>query len=227
MIAWLLADALSLPLALLLIELSSMFPTAGGPYVYKYYALKRLVPGLGELLGFLTGWLFWVSIIVGLACMSNGLCYSMAQTKLFPRQFAYLDEETQVPAYSLWFQSWCVTIIGVTANLCSRLGIFADAYAFLGDTFGFMYAFVATLYGVCLISLRYTELDLPRPFRIGGFGNLGARAMTAITGAVWGYAALGCVGRTEQLTGVLILLAGVPISAYYKHVNGCSQAEED
>jgi amino acid transporter len=49
-----------------------MFPQAGGPYVYKFYALKRLVPGSGEMLGFLTGWLFWIAIIVGLACMANG-----------------------------------------------------------------------------------------------------------------------------------------------------------
>ncbi len=58
MAAWVIAAILSLPLVLILMELASMFPTAGGPYVYKYYALKRLIPGMGELLGFLTGWLF-------------------------------------------------------------------------------------------------------------------------------------------------------------------------
>ncbi|MBZ0186656.1 MAG: amino acid permease, partial [Candidatus Obscuribacterales bacterium] len=71
--AWLIAAIATLPLALILMELSSMFPQAGGPYLYKYYALKRLIPKEGELLGFLTGWLFWVSIMTGLACMSNGL----------------------------------------------------------------------------------------------------------------------------------------------------------
>src|SRR5437870_5230213 len=33
--AWVLAALMSLPLAFVLAELSSMFPSAGGPYVYK------------------------------------------------------------------------------------------------------------------------------------------------------------------------------------------------
>ncbi len=78
MAAWVIAGVLVLPMTLILMELSSMFPSAGGPYVYKYYALKRLIPGTGELLGFLTGWLFWVSLIVGLACMANGLANLVA-----------------------------------------------------------------------------------------------------------------------------------------------------
>src|SRR5688572_29277466 len=41
-VAWILAAFMALPLALVLAELSSMFPSAGGPYVYKYVALKRM-----------------------------------------------------------------------------------------------------------------------------------------------------------------------------------------
>jgi len=427
MVAWIIAGALTLPLALILMELSSMFPSAGGPYVYKYYALKRLIPGMGELLGFLTGWLFWVSIIVGLACMSNGLAnlvsstfygsasaspiwfgpvvifalfgsttalnflsigqaskasilftimkftmaftfaalvlasghpsldnvmqlanpagstnfvanvssvlmlalagfgfmeisgctssetanaeksvpramfltllsvtliyltmcfcvsiassyvlsadkstlvvpgttiqatcpalagmiggplwgqiftaaviasivgcgftallglarvsYSMAETKLFPKQFAHLDEVSKVPTYSLWFQFWCVALIGIAANLVSRSGLFPDAYAFLGDTFGVMYAFVAMLYGVCVVSLRYTDPDLPRPFKIGKSGNALVWTMALITLGIWGYAALGCVSWVEQVTAVAILLSGIPIYFYYRRIN--------
>jgi len=427
MTAWIIAGALTLPLALILMELSSMFPTAGGPYVYKYYALKRLIPGMGEMLGFLTGWLFWASIIVGLACMSNGLAnlvsttfygtptgspiwfgpvvifllfgsttalnflsiaqaskasivltimkfamafgfaglvaasghasldnvmklanpsggtdfvanvssvlmlalagfsfmeisgctssetvdaqksvpkamfltllsitfiylsmcfcvsvaspfvlspdkstllvagtnfqatcpglagliggaiwgrafttcviasivgcgftallglarvsYSMAETKLFPRQFAHLDARTKVPTYSLWFQFWCVAIIGAAANLLSRSGLFPDAYAFLGDTFGVMYAFVAMLYGICVVSLRYTDPDLPRPFRIGKNGNALVWTMALITVGIWGYAALGCVSWVEQLAGAIVLLSGIPIYLYYRNIN--------
>jgi amino acid transporter len=432
--AWIVAGLLSLPLALILMELSSMFPTAGGPYVYKYYALKRLVPGMGELLGFLTGWLFYVAIMAGLACMANGLsnllasafwgtasaspiwfgpmviaalfssttalnflsigkaskasiaftimkfamavgfawlvlgsghwcwqnvlqttspggnpnfisnvssvlmlalagfsfleisgcvssetvnprksvpramfltlvsilaiylsmcvcvcmassftlspdkstllvpgtavqatipglagliagetwgrvlafcvvasivgcgftglmgtarvAYSMAETKLFPRQFAHLDPRTGVPTYSLSFQFWCVTIVGVAANLASRTGVFPDAYSFLGDTFGFMYAFVAMLYGLCLVSLRYTDPEMPRPFRIGRRGNLAAWAMALLTAGIWGYAALACVNWVEQLCGVLIILSGIPIYAYYRQVNNRPASRE-
>jgi amino acid transporter len=427
MTAWVVAGTLSLPLALILMELSSMFPTAGGPYVYKYYALKRLVPGMGEMLGFLTGWLFWIAIMVGLACMANGLTnlissavfgsaaasplwfgpavigllfgsttalnflsiakaskasiaftvlkfamafafaalvlcsghwsldniskltnpagggdlatnvasvlmlalagfsfmeisgcvssetsdaqksvpramfltllsitaiyvsmcfcisiaspfvlssdktmlvvpgttiqancpaiagliggdacgqifaggviasivgcgftallgmarvsYSMAETKLFPRQFAHLDTRTKVPTYSLWFQFWCVTIIGIGANLAAHSGLFPDAYAFLGDTFGFMYAFVAVLYGVCVVSLRYTDPDMLRPFRIGKNGNTLVWLMALITVGIWGYAALGCVQWVVQLTGLAIALSGIPVYYYYRGIN--------
>jgi amino acid transporter len=432
--AWVIAGTLSLPLALILMELSSMFPTAGGPYVYKYYALKKLVPGMGELLGFLTGWLLWVCLIVGMACMSNGLAnllssifwgssaaspiwfaptiilslfglntalnflsignaskvsivfsimkfamafcfaglvlvtkhwslnnawqftnpsgdsnfasnvssvlmlalagfsfmevsgctssetinpqksvpkamfltllsvtaiyvsmcffvsisspfvlsgdkstmvvpgttisatcptlagliggslwgqaftacviasiigcgftvflavarisYSMAETKLFPKQFTYLDPQTKVPTYSLWFQFWCASLIGVGASLLSRSGLFPDAYAFLGNAFGVMYAVVAMLYGVCLVSLRYTDPELARPFRIGRQGNAMAWIMTIITVGIWGYAAIGCVSWIEQLTAVVILLAGIPIYFYYRHLNSSAAQYE-
>ena len=425
--AWLIAGAMALPLALILMELASMFPSAGGPYVYKFYALKRLVPGAGEMLGFLTGWLFWIAIIVGLACMSNGLAnlmsgaifgtasaspvwfaplvivslfgfttilnlqnvktassisnvftilkfvmaisfgalvfldpgasfqniatctnavvsgdfwgnvasvlmlamagfsflemtgctaaettdatknvpravfmtlitvtfiylamclavcavgpmalsadknslviagtsiqascpsiagylggpfcgnaftaavvasivgcgfsamlgiarvsYSMAKTKLFPPQFAEVCEKSGVPKYALWFQFWCLTIIGVSASLLGRSQLFPDAYTFLAEVFGFMYAFVAMLYGGCVVALRYTDPRMERPFRIGKRGNFLVCLLALITIGIWGYAAFFCVKLTHQLAGVFILLAGVPVYFYYKRVN--------
>jgi amino acid transporter len=153
--------------------------------------------------------------LLGLARVS----YSMAETKLFPRQFAHLDERTKVPTYSLWFQFCCVSLIGITANLLSRSGLFPDAYAFLGDTFGVMYAFVAMLYGICVVSLRYTDPELPRPFRIGKKGNALVWVMALVTVGIWGYAAVGCVSWVEQLTGIVILLAGIPIYFYYRRIN--------
>ena len=72
-VAWLLGALTFIPMALILAELSSMFPTAGGPYVYKFYALKRLFKTSGEMLGFLTGWIFYASLLAGYACMANGL----------------------------------------------------------------------------------------------------------------------------------------------------------
>jgi amino acid transporter len=424
--AWATAGILTIPLALILMELSSMFPSAGGPYVYKYYALKRLVPGAGELIGFMTGWLFWAAITVGLACMGNGMAnmlsacfwpnstspiwfgpaaivalygsamslnfmpvsrasrvntvftfmkfvmaavfvllvaghakgdaistlqmsnpsggsdffanvssvlmlalagfslleasgctssetedasrnvpravilslltvtaiylgmcfcvsiaspfvlspdkttllvpgthfqatcpslagmlggpvcgslftacvvssifgcafgavlsvarvsFSMAETKLFPEQFSRLDPVTRVPRYALWFQFWCITLIGVLANLLAYTRIVPDAYAFLGETFGFMYAFVAMLYGVCVVSLRYTDPHMKRPFRIGKTGNLQVWLMAIITFAIWAFAAICCTNWTHQLTGVAVLLAGVPIYLHYKKHN--------
>ncbi|HEY9776992.1 MAG TPA: hypothetical protein V6C81_24720 [Planktothrix sp.] len=108
-------------------------------------------------------------------------------------------------------------------EVATRGGLFPDAYAFLGNTFGFMYAFVAMLYRVCMISLRYTDPAMLRPFRIGRKGNLSAWAMTIITSIVWGYAALACVSWIEQLCGVLILFSGIPIYAYYRRLNSNSE----
>jgi len=421
--AWIVAAIATLPLALILMELSSMFPQAGGPYIYKYYALKRLVPGKGELLGFLTGWLFWVSIMTGLACMANGLVnlaasiayggsaaaplwfgpliivvlfgvttalnqvrigraslinnfftfmkfamalafaalvvmsgkasperlmtlaspggssdflanvasvlmlsmagfsfiemsgctsaetadarrvvpramlltlatvtaiyvgmcllvsastgfslsadgstlvvtgtkiqatcpevagfiagpiwggiftagviasivgcsfvallgmtrvsYSMAGTRLFPERFARLDD-SGVPSYALWFQFATLCLIAIGANLACRTGLFADAYIFLGETFGFMYAFVAMLYGVCVVSLRYTDPGMERTFRVGRQGNLAVWLAASVTVLVWGFTAFFCVHWTHQLTGLVLLLAGMPIYHHYR-----------
>lgn len=423
-LAWTIAAIATVPLAMILMELSSMFPAAGGPYVYKYYALKRLIPAKGEMIGFLTGWLFWMAAIVALACMSNGLSnllstmffgsqsespiwfgplviftlfgattagnllpvgkaasinnvftvmklamavgfgllvacsghvsldriltvtspqgevdlwknvgsvlmiamagfsflevsgctsaetadarrvvpkamgltlitvtlmyvgmcvavssvanftlspdkatlivpgtsfqatcpslagmlggpmvgnifagcvvasiigcafvallavarvsYSMAKTKLFPAQFAMLDAKTSVPRYALWFQFCCLCIIGVGANLLSRTGIVSDAYTFLCETFGFMYAFVAMLYGICLISLRYTDPHMERAFRIGAKGNTMAWIVCLITIAIWTFSAFFCVSWTHQVAGLLILLSGIPIYMHYR-----------
>lgn len=423
-VAFVVAGVMMLPLVLILMELSSMFPTAGGPYVYKYYALKRLMPKTGELFGFLTGWLFWACMIVGLACMANGLtnllssslwgsaknspmwfgpfvifslfgfstvlnllhiknaaflssifgvmkltmalafgavvlfsphasvanifattgsasgtgllgsvasvlmlglagfggvematcsssetsnarasvprsvlltlitvtaiyasmslavgaaapyvispdkttmiiagtqvqatcpdligylagptarivfascvvasivgcgftcllgiarvAYSMSSTGLFPAQFGQLDEKTRVPKYALWFQMWCLIIVGVGANMMARTGFFPDAYTFLAETFGFLYAFLALMYGVCAVSLRYTDPHIARPFRIGKNGNALIWALSLVTVSIWGYAAFGSVHWSHQLAGASLLLAGMPIYAWYR-----------
>ena len=421
--AWMLAGLVFLPVTLILAELSSMFPAAGGPYLYKYYALKRLIPKQGELFGFLTGWLFWVCLIVGYACMGNGLAnlvatsiwgnpsaspvwfgpaiifslffaataanqmhvskvtsinnlftimkfgmalgfgalvlsmpttsfsnlmhtngalgtnffvnlasvmtlaiggfggielvacassetanaqtsvpksmmltlisvafiyagmcaavaiaspyvlspdqsaalipgttisatvpgvttflmgkswgqcatalviasivgcalggllacarigYSMAHTGLFPKQFGTLSETTAVPSYSLWFQCGCLLVVGIGANILSRFGVFPDAYSFLGETFSFMYILLVVLYGASLISLRYTDPQLPRPFRIGASGNGLAWLMALSTVVIFGYIAFGCTKWMYQLAGFLILAAGIPVYGYYR-----------
>jgi amino acid transporter len=422
--SWILAGFCMLPLCFIVMELASMFPAAGGPYVYKYYAFKRLAPRMGELFGFITGWLFWMAMVVGLACMSNGLAnllsskiwgsaadspiwfapviitllfvitttfnfksvdqvarvntlfslfkfamaitfvalvffspnssvervfqsvnlkgdnnlfkniasvlllalsgmcgieltgctssetkdaqktvpramimtlisvtciyalmaiaisaaapyildadktnavitgtnfpatcpavagfiggslwgnvftacvvasvigcgfgclmtmarlgYSMAKTGLFPAQFAQLDPKTKVPKYALIFQFWCMCLIGIAANLLSRSGVFPDAYTFLAETFGVMYAFIALLYGVCAIGLRYTDPNIERPFRVGKTGNGLLWGLSVFTILIWGYAAFGCTAISIQMAALLILLAGIPIYGFYR-----------
>ncbi|MFN8656040.1 MAG: APC family permease [Candidatus Obscuribacterales bacterium] len=423
-LAWTIAACMALPLALVLAELSSMFPSAGGPYVYKYFALKRLVPGMGECLGFLTGWIFFVYLISGYACMSNGLVnmlsnaiwgapqasplwfgpavitglfgsltwlnlmqvkeasrlnnvftllkvaavlafislalncktmsftnilsasnlsggnnlfaniavvlplamagfsgiemvgctasetkdarksvptailrtvltiaiiyvsmcvatsiitpyalsvdktmavvpgtqviatapalaeylggkiwglaltigvimsifscgfcgllaaartsMSMAQTGLFPAQFAKLDSQTRVPKYALIFQLVLLCATGCGAFLLARLGVVPDAYSFLGGACGFIYGVLAMLYGVCLIGLRYTDPTMPRPFRLGRSGNAVAWLFALGSFAVFGFVAFGCSQLSHEIAGSVLLLSGLPIYGYYR-----------
>jgi amino acid transporter len=422
--AWFLGALAFLPVTLILTELSSMFPAAGGPYLYKYYALKRLLGGSGELLGFLTGWLFWAALIVVYACMSNGLvnllaeccygcvaaaplwfgplviiglygsttlanlrhvsniafinnvftvlkiamalafgwlvlcapttalanlwqpigtagsgsfmanvssvlliglcgyggiellactssetktaaqtvprallltlvsvasiyaltcaavgmaghyvlspdgatcqlpgtktpanipavtgllagtmwgrlatagvvasivgcalsgmlacariAYSLSVTGLFPKRFAQLHGSARVPAYALWFQLACICSVGVGAYLLSRLHVSADAYTFLAETFGFMYMVIIILYAASFMSLRYTDADMVRPFRIGGSGNTLAWALTLSVIAIFGYVGFVCTKPVYQLAGTIIILSGLPIYLYFK-----------
>ena len=423
-VAWLLGALAFVPVTLILAELSSMFPAAGGPYLYKYYAFKRLFKTNGELLGFLTGWLFYACLLAGYACMSCGLVnllaghlyggvekspiwfgplvivglftattainllqvgkatmlnnvftvlkfvmviafgwvvakastssithllnpcnlsgqsnvfanlagiltvtiggyggielvactssetkeakrsvpramfltlasvafiyagicggiglasgwtlspdkttclvpgtklaatfpgviefiagsfwgrvaaacvissivgcaiagllamarigYSLACTGLFPRHFAHLDERTGVPSYSLWFQFIGLCTIGLTAFFLSRCGVLPDAYSFLAETFCFMYLFVLLLYGISLMILRYTDPDMPRPYRIGTRGNWLAWLITLVATGLFGFVAFGCTKPIYQLGGLIILLSGLPIYAYFK-----------
>jgi hypothetical protein len=120
----------------------------------------------------------------------------------------------------------CMTAWLIAGNLAAHLRLFPDAYAFLGDTFGFMYAFVAVLYGVCAVSLRYTDPDLARPFRIGKSGNAMIWLTASITVGIWGYAAIGCVPWVVQLTGLGIALSGLPIYYYYRRINMSSEEIE-
>lgn len=69
-----LAALILLPLIFCIAELSSMFPKSGGPYIYLKETYD-LLPGIsGKVLGFLAGWTYWMTFVVGTALMLNGLC---------------------------------------------------------------------------------------------------------------------------------------------------------
>ena len=82
-----------------------------------------------------------------------------------------------------------------------------------------MYSFVAMLYGVCVVSLRYTDPQMDRTFRIGKSGNLLVWLVALMTMGIWGYAAFFCVKLVHQIAGVIILLSGIPVYLYYKRAN--------
>ena len=95
---------------------------------------------------------------------------SMAETGLFPKQFAQLNPRTKVPQYALIFQAVFMAGIGIASFVLARTGIVPDAYSFLGAACGFLYGILAMLYGVCLLGLRYTDPDIARPFRAANLG---------------------------------------------------------
>jgi hypothetical protein len=72
------------------------------------------------------------------------------------------------------------------------------------------------LYGVCLIGLRYTDPDIPRPFRIGRKGNLLAWIMAVGSAAVYAFVTFQCTTPAQQAAGIGFLLAGIPVYAYYR-----------
>jgi APA family basic amino acid/polyamine antiporter len=96
--AFLIGALVSLPLAMVLSELSRIVPAAGGPYVYKYLAFKKLFPKAGEFLGFSSGWLFWVALVAGYACMGCGFANLMA-TSMWGT----------AAAAPMWFGPVCIT----------------------------------------------------------------------------------------------------------------------
>lgn len=139
--------------------------------------------------------------------------YSMSASGLFPAQFLKTSKEG-VPIYALWFQCFCVIVIALSTLLFSNLGCFSNAYVFLGETFGFMYSLIGILYAVCFISLRYTDPEKERPFSVGGLKT--AWVISFITMLIWGYAAFGSVQTIHQISGLLIMLSGIPVFYFYK-----------
>ncbi len=186
--------------------------------------LEANCPGLVRYLtGRLGGGIFFAGVILSILGGTFGALlalarvgYSMSINGLFPKQFSVTSEQG-VPIYALWFQVVCVTVIALLTLMFSRLGLFGNAYIFLGETFGFMYAVIGILYAVCFLSLRYTDKHLPRPFRVGrGKSNHIAWIVSIITVTIWGYAAFFCVQPIHQLSGLLITLSGVPVYLFYK-----------
>jgi amino acid transporter len=172
--------------------------------------------------GIVTAGVFLSIVSCGFSGMLAGArtSLSMAETGLFPKQFAELHPRTKVPQYALIFQALFMAGIGICSYILARTGIVADAYSFLGAACGFLYGLLAMLYGVCLLGLRYTDPDIPRPFRVGRSGNTLAWLLSIFCAIVFGAVAFGCTTPAQQLAGTVLLLAGIPVYAYYQFRRG-------
>jgi len=63
-LTWLACGLVTSAIALCLAEVSTRFPDSGGPYLYAYVVF-------GPTVGFITGWLRWISIVVSFATVCN------------------------------------------------------------------------------------------------------------------------------------------------------------
>jgi amino acid transporter len=198
-------------------------------------ALQATCPAVATFIaGPIWGKVFTAGVIGSIVtCAFNSLLalsrlsYSMSETRLFPAKFSKLDHQDSVPKDALWFQFWALTIVSIGANIIAHIVPSFDPYTFLGEVFGFLYSFLAILYGVCLISLRYTEPDLLRPFRIGSAGNGLAWFMTVATAMVYGFIAFGCAELNQIVTAVALLLSGLPIYWIYRHSRRTQAADQN
>lgn len=198
------------------VSASMVFPGAGASSLKAADATCPNV--LASLYGNVAGKVMGAGVILSIfacsvgAVMSNArISYSMAKNKVFPAIFAYVHPVTGVPAYSLWIQLLFVLVLAFGSRLASVTGLTGNAYAFMGEVYGVLYSFLAAMYGVSLIILRYKAPELDRPFRIGKQGNGLAIFVSAVVLLIFSYLCLFCAHWTHQLTGVALLLAGIPI----------------
>ncbi len=136
--AFFIGAIISIPLAIVLSELSRLVPAAGGPYVYKYLAFKKLFPKAGDLLGFSSGWLFWVALVAGYACMANGFSNLLA-TSIWGSS----------GAAPLWFGPICIAGMFIVSTLMNSARVSQVAYInnlFTLLKFGLAAGFVALVW---------------------------------------------------------------------------------
>jgi amino acid transporter len=186
--AWVLAAVMSLPLAFILAELASMFPSAGGPYVYKYFALKRLLPGMGEFLGFLTGWMFWIYLVVGYSCMSNGLVNLLSEIFWGDAQ-----------AGPLWFgPAVILTLFGsVTALNLVRI----TSAARMNNLLTLTKISVALVFALLAFSARTSSFSyLLQPTNLSGDSHFWENVMAALPLAIAGFAGIEMCACTASET---------------------------
>ena len=157
----------------------------------KYFTLAMIVSAFGSLhAAFLTG------PRVSYAMASDGRFFGFAKR---------IQSKFHTPSGAVVFQG-CVTVLLVLTGTYQELysyAIFA-IWIFLG------------LSAVALIRLRFTELELPRPFRVWGY---------PWTPVAFGFAALAIsanlwlTGPVRSSVGLAITLLGIPFFYYWRRQN--------
>jgi basic amino acid/polyamine antiporter, APA family len=122
-VVWVVVGLITLCGAMTLAEVASLFPRAGGIYIF-------LREAYGRLFGFLWGWVeFWFLRVASCAALVNLFTESLHNLL----QLAY---QTTEPVLGFW------TMQGISAGVITFLGLFAARGTKLGASFSFAITFI-------------------------------------------------------------------------------------
>lgn len=207
---------ISLPLAMVLSELSRLVPAAGGPYVYKYLAFKKMFPQCGEFLGFSSGWLFWVALVAGYACMANGLSGLLA-TSIWG----------SADSAPLWFGPVCIVLMFVVSTAMNSLSV--SRVALVNNMFTVMkFALAAAFLAIVVASGKFDVTRVLQTTNLAGQGNFWTNLSSVLIFGIAAYSGLelsACVSSetTEAQKNVprAILLTLVSVALIYFIMSVC------
>lgn len=207
-LSWPIAGLMVLPLLFCVAELSSMFPRAGGPYIYIKEMFNLLPSKWGEPLAFLGGWTYWLTFVVGVSLMLNGL------TDLIQRM--YVNEPIMANSWSSSLVILFVLVVSSVMNLYPIKNIslinavLTGIKIFILVSFWFFFVcFMPSLSGA-LDNLNVSSSSIDWQKELGGVFPVLAFAL----GAFAGIEGTGCIAsetKNAQKTVPKVILSVVPI----------------
>jgi APA family basic amino acid/polyamine antiporter len=148
----------------------------------------------------------------GLILSGARVLYAMARDGLFFRRAGTLNSNN-VPAFALIVQSIWTTILCLTGTYNQLLNyvIFAALLFYAFTTAG-------------LFILRRTRADMPRPYRAVGYPILPALYIVLCC-AVMLLLLLSPTTRTESISGLVLVLIGIPVFYLWRRAEGPASAD--
>ncbi|HZQ69224.1 MAG TPA: amino acid permease [Terriglobales bacterium] len=170
---------------------------------------------------FSPGAAIWLSAMIAISCFSAAatctlsgarVYLAMAQDGVFFKSMAKVHPKWRTPAFSLIGQ-------GLWAALLTLSGRYDQLYTYV--IFGMVLSYTLTV--VALFVLRWKRPDIPRPYRCTGYPWL--PAIYVLIGGAWTLNTI-ITRPTEALTGMGIILIGIPGYLYWKRASRKAAATE-
>src|SRR5581483_9594013 len=163
----------------------------------------------------------WLSLMIAISCFSAAatctlsgarVYLAMAQDGVFFKRMALVHPKWRTPAFSLIGQ-------GIWAALLTVSGRYDQLYTYV--IYGMVLSYTLTVIG--LFVLRWKRPDIPRPYRCTGYPWL--PAIYVLVGGAWTLNTI-ITRPTEALTGMGIILIGIPGYLYWKRASRNAAATE-